>query len=131
MKKHTADNQNINPAEEKDGEKLENSAARESGDNVTENGEVYHTFSDCTHIDLSISAVGISAVGNLRNENGGRYSACEKCPDENGTDTVYITQYGDRYHSSLSCSGLKRSVRLVEISKAEGLSECERCASRR
>ena len=98
---------------------------------VTENGEVYHTFSDCTHIDLSISAAGISAVENLRNENGGRYSACEKCPDENGTDTVYITQYGDRYHSSLSCSGLKRSVRLVEISKAEGLSECERCASRR
>ena len=39
MKKHTADNQNVNPAEEKDSEKLENSAARESGDNVTENGE--------------------------------------------------------------------------------------------
>ena len=39
MKKHTADNQNVNPAEEKDSEKLENSAARETGDNVTENGE--------------------------------------------------------------------------------------------
>ena len=99
---------------------------------VAENGTVYHTSSCCTHINLSISKTDISSVGSMRNENGGKYTECEKCGDntEAGTD-VYITSYGDRYHSDLSCSGLKRSVRMVEISRVNGLQECERCALQR
>lgn len=97
---------------------------------VTENGTVYHTSSACTHINLSISPAEYASVSVLRNENGEKYSACEKCSDHAGSgDTVYITQYGNRYHSSISCSGLKRSVRLVDISKISGMEECDRCAS--
>lgn len=97
---------------------------------VTENGTVYHTSSSCTHIDLSITQAELSSVHWLRNENGERYTACEKCSgDHSDGDTVYITLYGNRYHGSVHCSGLKRSVRLVDISKIQGLKECERCAS--
>ena len=97
---------------------------------VTENGTVYHTSSSCTQIDLSIRQTGLDNIENLRNENGGKYHACEKCSGdlpENGT--VFITSYGNRYHCSSSCSSLKRTVKMVEISKAKGLGKCERCAS--
>jgi hypothetical protein len=96
---------------------------------VTENGMVYHTSSACTHINLSITKTDIEHAADMRNENGEKYGACEKCGDDAvAKDEIYITRHGNRYHSSLSCSGLKRSVRLVEISKAEGLQECQRCA---
>ncbi len=98
---------------------------------VAENGSVYHTSSACTHIDLSIHTALASEVGDLRNGSGGRYTACEIClkDEAESGDVLYITNEGDRYHGSLACSGLKRTVRMVEISKISGLRECSRCAS--
>ncbi len=97
---------------------------------VTESGSVYHISSTCTHINLSIHSASVSEISELRNESGGRYTACEICiEDENVSGSVYITNEGNRYHDSLSCSGLKRTVRMVEISKVNGLRLCSRCAS--
>ena len=96
---------------------------------VTENGTVYHTNSSCTHINLSISRVSASELEGLRNENREKYKACEKCAKGDMSDMVYITDYGDRYHNSVSCSELKRTVKLVDISKLSGMSECSKCMS--
>lgn len=99
---------------------------------VAENGRVYHTSSKCSHICLSIHAVSQGDVGHMRNENGGRYKACEKCVG-NGSraETLYVTDDGDRFHNSLTCSGLKRTVKMVDINEVQGLGECSGCRAQR
>ena len=96
---------------------------------ITETGTVYHTNRECTHIRLSISQTIFSAVVGLRNENGGRYQECSLCVDGpvGAYDTVYITEDGDKWHSSLSCSGLKRDVIEIDISEVGDRSLCSRC----
>ena len=93
---------------------------------VTETGTVYHTDENCTHIHLSLQMVSRSIVGELRNESGGKYHACEKCYGGTGED-VYITDYGDRYHSSVGCSGITRNVREVSLSELKGWRACSKC----
>ena len=71
--------------------------------------------------------VGKEELTALRNASGGRYSPCEKCGGD-GSGIVYITNEGDRYHNTIECSGLKRSVRCVPLSEAGGRAPCSRCA---
>ena len=95
---------------------------------VTDTGMVYHKDSHCTHLDLSIRAENSENLGSLRNESGGKYHACEKCVHKNHAGgNVYITNQGDRYHSSLTCSGLKRTVYTVRISEVPGKRACSKC----
>lgn len=99
---------------------------------VTEYGTVYHTTSRCPHLSLSISAVQADHLAEYRNSSGHIYYGCEHCAGISGaSDIVYITKYGDRWHTSLSCPKLKRSISLVPLSEAAGLPECSKCASLR
>ena len=93
---------------------------------VTENGLVYHKDYHCSHLDLSIRMTHINGIAGLRNESGGKYYPCEHCVKEN-TGNIYITNSGDRYHSSLSCSGLKRTIYAIPVSEAAGKGACSRC----
>ena len=93
---------------------------------ITETGVVYHRDYHCTHLDLSIRMAQASDIDLLRNGNGGKYYACEHCGGKS-LGGVYITDTGDRYHSSLSCGGLKRTVYAVPISEAAGKGACSRC----
>lgn len=92
---------------------------------VTETGLVYHKNPDCTYLDLSIRQVEKGQIAGLRNESGGKYYACPLCKKK-GT-ACYITATGDRYHRSLACSGLKRTVYSIPISEARGRRKCSRC----
>jgi len=95
---------------------------------ITDNASVYHTRRDCTHLCLTIDSVQISDLDNYRNKDGKIYKACKICgSEENESGYVYITPYGEAYHTSLSCSGLKRTVYKVRLSEVHGLEECERC----
>ncbi len=93
---------------------------------ITETGIVYHKDYHCTYLELSIHMVPAEEIGNLRNKGGGKYYPCEHCM-RNGGNGVYITDTGNRYHSSLSCSGLKRTVYAVPLSEVIGKGACSRC----
>lgn len=97
---------------------------------VTITGRVYHEDPECTHLKLSVHEVSASELGSLRNNNGGIYHICEKCGNF-GSSTVYITEEGNRYHSSLSCSGLKRTVRKVTKAEAGELRCCSKCEQKK
>lgn len=106
------------------------SGNKETGDDyvyVTETGGVYHEDSECTHLRLSVRAVDIGALDTLRNSSGAIYHNCERCARSPGSSTVYITEEGNRYHNSISCSGLKRTVRQVSREELNGMRACSRC----
>ncbi len=95
---------------------------------VTENGTVYHMDENCTHLKLTISGLRMEQLEDARNENGGKYKSCEKCVKNQWMEeTVYITKEGDRYHNSLACSGLKRTVYAVYYSSVADKRKCIRC----
>ena len=94
---------------------------------VTEHGSVYHQSKNCPHLKLSIRQVSKGAVEKLRNRYGAKYYACGCCKSGTGAD-VYITNTGNRYHADASCSGLKRTIRLMDSSMAENLPPCSKCA---
>ena len=98
---------------------------------VTDTGVVYHKNPHCTHLDLSIHAAASSELNSLRNESGGKYHACEKCVHGSSMGgSVYITDQGDRYHNSLTCSGLKRTVYTARISEVPGKRACSKCGGK-
>lgn len=91
-------------------------------------GTVYHASRNCTHLDLSIHGIPYAQAASSRNKSGGKYHKCEKC--EGGSSDramVYITDYGDRWHGSLSCSGLKRSIYMIRKTKATEKRMCKKC----
>lgn len=95
---------------------------------ITETGMVYHKSYHCNYLELSIRMVPGSEVGDLRNESQGIYHPCERCMKGSGAaGGVYITDYGDRYHGSLGCSGLKRTIYAVPLSEAAGKGACSKC----
>lgn len=95
---------------------------------ITDQGTVWHADYQCTYLQLSIQYVPYSELKNVRNEEGGRYHKCEKCVYGKAMNGVYITNYGNRYHNSLNCSSLKRTIRAVEKSKVAGRGGCSKCA---
>lgn len=92
---------------------------------------VYHTSSCCSYLSLQLLAVETGSIGGKTNAYGEHYGACEKCVGAGGTGSVvYVTENGDHYHNSPECSGLKRSIHLVEESDIAGLHMCSRCSKR-
>ena len=99
---------------------------------ITRTGSVYHLKRDCTFIKFNISQTILQELGGKRNDSGGKYYACESCTRNKHLDalaTVYITSDGNRYHDTLACSRLKRSVIEILLSKVQGKRPCSRCGS--
>lgn len=95
---------------------------------VTESGGVYHRNVSCSYLNVSVSQVGGSRISSMKNSYGENYEPCEICSrSQKPAGTVYITKKGNRYHNLVSCSGLKRTVRMIKISETGGLPACNRC----
>lgn len=94
---------------------------------VTENGMVYHLDPSCNYLELSIKSVPAESLDTIRNKDQGIYHACESCATGHVEGSVYITDYGNRYHYSLGCSGLKRTVYAIPLSEAVGKGVCSKC----
>lgn len=97
---------------------------------VTDTGRVYHRTLECNYLRLSISKVLYRDLENLRNDSGGKYKSCERCTkgrELTGNDVIWITNYGDRFHTSGSCSGLKRNIREIRLSEVGSRPPCSKC----
>ncbi|MCR5672844.1 MAG: pilus assembly protein [Lachnospiraceae bacterium] len=94
---------------------------------ITDDSDVYHRDRDCSHIKLTIRRTGPDEVVNIRNNDGKRYRSCEICHGSLSDDVLYVTPEGDRYHKSITCPGLKRTVRAVNINSVTDRRPCGRC----
>ena len=94
---------------------------------ITNDSEVYHSDRECSHIRLTVKQTTPDRLGSLRNDNGSRYRPCEICHARPSDATLYITPEGDRYHNSITCSGLKRTVYTIKKSETGGRRPCSRC----
>ena len=94
----------------------------------TDYGSVYHLTENCSYLNLKIKSVGLSTIASLRNQSGAIYYACLLCgASSQKGGAVYYTPYGTCYHSSLTCSGLKRTIHMVRKSAVAGMRACSRC----
>lgn len=119
------------------GQRLRNSslantgaAGHEEGQTVyvTPYGTAYHLSKDCHYLDLSVHGASASELDALRNKNGGKYYMCtDCCKSGESYSTVYITDYGTKWHSDIHCSSLKRTVEEIDISEVGELHACPMC----
>ncbi len=99
---------------------------------MTAQGQVYHIDKECTYIKLDISSCRMDELDTVRNASGGIYYPCNLCCGQKEYDsrTVYITQYGTRYHMMEYCSNLKSNVFAIEKEVAEQKYKvCSKCGS--
>lgn len=93
---------------------------------ITPDGAVFHRSRTCSYLKLSIVPVNKAVLVSWRNEGGAKYYPCEECGKEE-RNIVYVTDYGTRYHSSLQCSKLKRTILTVPLSEVGGRGACSKC----
>ena len=92
---------------------------------VTDTQSVYHRTRNCSYLQLKIHQV-INVSEYLSGKT--LYRPCELCMKKGGnTKILYITEQGKKYHCSLQCSGLKRTVHRKKESEVVGLPLCSRC----
>ena len=94
---------------------------------ITEYGSVYHKTGSCSYLCLSIQATDVNSVIHKRNEAGERYLPCEYCKSDSMIIVVYVTSYGNRYHTTTGCQGIKRTVNKVPLSQVKEETPCKKC----
>lgn len=95
---------------------------------ITTNGKVYHTNYDCSYLHPSIHSCDRETVSEKRNQSGSKYYECSKCKNKEKGDTVYITDWGERFHNSIGCSELERNIKAVPLDKVGDRRLCDKCA---
>ncbi len=93
---------------------------------ITETGTVYHNRLSCKHLKLNIMTETVEGVKNRRANDGSKYYPCS-CASGITSGVIYITDDGNRYHGTLSCHALKRTIREIPISEVGGRSPCKDC----
>lgn len=95
---------------------------------ITETGSVYHVKPDCSYLKPSIREVTRMELAKLRNIEGAKYKACERCKDMTELSVIYVTNDGTRFHKTLGCSGLKRTIYTIKISEIGKRKPCSKCS---
>ena len=93
---------------------------------ITPEGVAYHRSRGCTYLKLKISAADKELLKNKRSEDGSIYYPCEYCGNKS-EGTVFVTNYGNRFHATLNCNKLKRTILAVPISEAGDRHSCSKC----
>lgn len=98
---------------------------------ITGHGSVYHRQISCSYIKINVRGVNISVIDSMRNANREKYKPCEKCArqaeSEGYNGTVYISEYGNRYHINRQCKAIARNVMAIRLSQVEDRRPCSKC----
>lgn len=97
---------------------------------ITKSGSVYHMSKNCTYLRMNVTACDENLVMTKRNNDGCKYYECTKCNDGKHSGQVYITEYGDRYHYSLSCTGIHRDYIETDKEGVAGRKPCSKCGKK-
>lgn len=98
---------------------------------LAEHGTVYHRSSSCVYLNPKISQISSKELENQRNRSGAKYAPCRRCSrGKQAGNYVYITPFGDSWHTKKNCSGLKRSIRKVPLSDVGHMAECSKCGGK-
>ena len=95
---------------------------------ITQTGKAYHKDRGCSYLNPSIRPVALSSVSHERNSSGHKYYECPLCKGK--AAMVYITTYGENYHTDIRCSGLKRTISATteKDAKKKGYHACSKCS---
>ena len=94
---------------------------------ITEYGRVYHKSRNCTYLALSIQGISYQNIKEKRNQAKEKYEACYYCKNQGFAAIVYVTEYGNKYHTTTKCQGLKRSIESIPLSEIKEKECCKKC----
>ena len=58
------------------------------------------------------------------------YTACSTCKNKERYGYVYITEDGTKYHNTLSCKNLRRTIERVLLEEVNSRKICSRCSKK-
>lgn len=93
---------------------------------ITPHGRVYHEDINCTYLKPTVYSESFANVGSLRNAGGEKYRECEACAKRLAVTpaAVYITRYGNRYHTNPNCVKIRHEVITVPLSSVRDRHKC-------
>lgn len=94
---------------------------------MTEHGTVYHMSKTCMYLNIRLKTISVSEIEKVRNNSGQRYTECSKCKKEQKVEQVYISLGGNKYHWSLQCPSIKRTIIEKKKEEVNGISACHKC----
>ncbi len=96
---------------------------------ITKTGTVYHKSKECSHLKLHIQRAEYREISAMRNQNGEKYTPCEKCVRGtlNEFSNLFVTTDGNRYHTTLQCSGISRYIIEISIDQVGDKKPCSEC----
>lgn len=94
---------------------------------ITSSGSVYHKNRNCSHLKVNPKPISNSELLTKRNVEGGKYYPCEYCRPTKSSRISYITDFGNRYHSSMNCGAITRDIHTIKISEAGSRRACRDC----
>ena len=94
---------------------------------MTEYGTVYHTSKTCVYLNVMLKSIDVFEIEEKRNEFGERYTPCSKCNTEQKIEQVYISFSGNKYHQSLQCPAVKRTIIEKKKEEVNGIPICHKC----
>ena len=95
---------------------------------ITPHGTVYHEDRECTYIAPKVFEAALSDIPSKRNASGAKYYECEGCTAKTAItpSILYITEYGDRYHSDPRCVKIKHEIIEIPISQVGDRRKCSK-----
>ncbi len=99
---------------------------------VTKRGEVYHKKRSCAALNVDIKKISGQQVKKERNIDRKIYRACEHCmqgykEQELRGKTLFVTDYGVKYHILINCPDLTRNIKVIKIEETGGKRACKLC----
>lgn len=95
---------------------------------ITTGQTVYHTDRQCSYLNLSIQKIMETDFKKQGSSYLKRYTACSSCKNKEGYGYIYITEDGTKYHNTLACKNLKRTIERAMLEEVNGRRLCSRCS---